>query len=105
MTTSRFTLNIAKHGGCCCGIHHIYGFPDVGLSSTEKIQGINEVVTRAVEDDDWPHAVEAVLADYQISEWRRALNAVGFKQAFKFVNGNSGNRCFVFYLDTGKIKE
>jgi hypothetical protein len=53
--------------------------------------------------EKWRSAIECVLAEPQIPEWRKPLEECGFKEVFTFLNSNSRNRCYVFYLETGGV--
>lgn len=104
------------HGGGCCGRVHLFNFDGAlgyygrfgtPLTFAEKKNGIRLAI-----DEAWgiPRlsgrgmCVEVVLVEDQMEAWSRALTGVGFKRVFDFVNENSGNRCYVFLLDTSKVK-
>ena len=109
-------LSWANHGGKCCGRQHLFAFDDVDLqpewegpelSHRDKVEGLRQYIK-----ENWPSrpgvnrglGVEVVLADYQLGTWSRALTAVGFRRVFTFRNENSGNACYVYMLDTSKLK-
>jgi hypothetical protein len=117
-------LEREEHGGGCCGITHLYNFPFGDTHSLEqKKAGLQKEIDYAVmrhryaddwierredgEDDidiakDWRHAIEVILNEHQLQHWNDVLEAVGFKQVFSFLNNNSGNECFVYYLETNR---
>lgn len=113
----RYVLSAAKHGGHCCGILHLHSFPLFGndtVSLTERTAWVQRRVTSAVaaeyqctdsecdcdQDDPWKCGIEVVLNDSQQPQWKEALEIVGFKEVFSFHNSNSGNRCYVYFLET-----
>ncbi len=104
-------MDIEPHGGFCCGITHLYNFPSTGVSEASRADKIAKWVAAAkkvYKDDgakvgpDWHSAIEAVINEIQLDNWRKPLEANGFKEVFSFHNSNSGNRCYVFYLETGE---
>lgn len=106
--------NVNEHGGGCCGIQHINEFPSSNVYTPKaRREMIAEAVAEAIseyDDDDrdladWRCALEVVLAEYQIPGWRKPLEDSGFREVFSFLNDNSGNRCYVFYLETNKPAE
>lgn len=112
-------LDLVPHGGGCCGITHLYNFPlfsSLGAATDdERIGWIRSAINQIIDDQDYVdadgeqteaknfrHAVEVVLAWDQLNEWRSALETVGFQEVFSFTNDNSGNRCHVFFIQTGR---
>jgi hypothetical protein len=112
-------LYAVEHGGQCCGIQHIHGFANFGFrgESRSKLDfvkaGIEKALNRYTSEgcdcgcglssrdlSEWSCAIECVLNEEQIDYWREAVEEAGFKQVFSFHNDNSGNDCFVFYLET-----
>lgn len=104
-------LMVDEHGGSCCGIQHIHNFYSLGetLMLSDKIKEINNAINDVIDEYDqedrldegcWRAGCEIVLASYQLSDWREAVEAVGFKEVFSFINSNSDNRCHVFYFAT-----
>jgi len=76
----------------CCGMNHLHSF---GAGSPSDIERSNF-------NDDYRDAsgtvTEVILADYQCHEDRLAmLKEKGFVFVCSFVNGNSGNRCYIFH--------
>jgi hypothetical protein len=113
---NRVELSINGHGGECCGISHVHDFPlssyfSSTLSAEEKANAIQHAVDKAVEEtkdryehpkQDHRHAIEVVLNEGQLHEWRKSLEESGFREVFEFHNDNSGNRCYVFFMQTGE---
>lgn len=99
-------VNIAGHGGGCCGIAHAYGFG----YNTEQVAQLDEQISRFEEGQDG-RVIEAVLTDSQLTQYSRAradereilanwpaeLAARGFRFVGRFRNSNSGNNCNVFH--------
>lgn len=117
------SLDVSTHGGGCCGIIHLSDFNDYdGVLSDEEgktafiKEGVDDAIQQYSENfvscncghcpsskhnkDNWHCACEVVLNEHQMKSWRNAVETVGFRQSFSFLNSNSGNRCHVFYLET-----
>ena len=100
------------HGGECCGLSHVFDFNTydsrpVEAKKAEIERAIKHAMLGAQRRWGWSwyspttrhnkgHAFEVVLISAQLSSWREALEDTGFKEVFSFVNGGSGNRCYVF---------
>lgn len=108
-------LWIESHGGHCCGINHIYGFEDVDLvgwahqmerrvTLADKVRFIENCIRSVYGEKPRRMALEAVLADFQFHDWEKALQRVGFRRVFSFVNSNTGRDIRVYYLELAKPK-
>lgn len=118
-------MGYEKHGGNCCGVFHIFDFPEnpkwrKGATAQTWLKDTIENGRAAqhdvyyrwggedsdtwVEDDEATYAVEAVLAQYQLAAWEPILIAAGFKMVLSFNNTNSGNDCFIFLGITSELK-
>lgn len=107
------------HGGECCGIWHIHGMgigptavENIGRQRITKEERLRELIQsldgEIIYDDDDDindtttynndRVKEVVLADYQLAGWQDKLIEMGFKLVASFLNSNSGNTCYVFYL-------
>lgn len=107
-------LEVEDHGGHCCGVKHLHGFPcSSQYTAAEKEQWLRDAIHRCIDqfsefDDDeqaystWRGCIEVVLAEDQLNCWCRTLEEAGFKQVFSFLNHNSGNECHVFLLETNR---
>lgn len=95
------------HGGGCCGMTHVYEFPDLKTDCTEKgnreaaIDGFLSTVTQTDTRhyaNTGSHLYEVVLLDSQLrSGWLYVLQKAGFRRVSRFLNSNSGNICNVFH--------
>lgn len=113
-------LRTPDHGGQCCGMTHIHTFPSIDATVEQKAEWINKAIDNKIagmvcddEDcfcdqpkyaDEVRHCFEVVLAESQLSGWCEALEKVGFKQVYSFLNTNSGNECSVFLFETNRPK-
>jgi hypothetical protein len=86
------------HGGGCCGMRHLCDFDeeDEGMPFKDKLALIKTGLERA--RNDGGYGIEVVLADYQFTDWQRALHRMGFRKKFEFLNGNSGRVCRVYFF-------
>lgn len=117
-----YLLLVNEHGGGCCGVKHISGFPFISSNAKtivkQKIALVKDAVDKAIDRyehyeegasknsrENWTCAINVVLIDSQLEQWQTAVEAVGFKHVLRFKNSNSGNYCNVFYLVTGKGEE
>lgn len=122
-------LDCIDHGGGCCGIMHIQGFPCRAhhgrlrdISDETRVEWIKRAVSECIyeydasfnddpEDgrvcyaDDWVMVCEVTLAGYQIADWREPLEKVGFHEVTVFENSNSGNMVHIFHLVTSGTPE
>lgn len=108
-----------EHLGACCGRGHLFDFCEVEyyikppLEFDDRVAGIRDKIKRTAgsgqvtdlggELDRKGLCIEAVINDHQ-RQWEKPLLAVGFEKVFSFVNQNSGNTCYVYLLDTSKMK-
>ena len=111
------------HGGDCCGMTHIHGFPYTErmdeLSLEDKVSLINAVMRNRLiiefsedpddederrwaikEIEDYHKCFEVVLIREQLAHWEEALITAGFNRVFSFENSNTGNQCHVFLTET-----
>lgn len=123
-------LQVATHGGNCCGAKHIHTFPydDVltaAWSLEQRIGWINSAVEECIYqtnydacgcgDTDcedcasdksditkWHVLCEVILNESQTVEWQESLEACGFKKVFSFLNSNTDNQCYLFLKETGE---
>lgn len=117
-------LYIERHGGGCCGVNHLYGFPSLtdakyAVNDDKRVEWIKLALENVVIDNydvcecencdgdcgypasnTFKCAIEVILSAGQLAEWRGPLETSGFKEVFDFYNSNSGNQCHVFYLQT-----
>ena len=88
-------MEIASHGGFCCGARHIYGF--------------STPFNQANADREWNRnfpnwsnfSCEAILTEAQLhsqrgQQWAQWLKEKGFKFVNRWRNSNSGNVCYRF---------
>ncbi len=107
-------MNISAHGGGCCGMSHLVGFPARDIVPADrrveylKGQVKNALIrlgyTTATGQRTFRHCIEATVTSYQDKIWGEALAEVGFVPSMKFHNGNSGNKVIVYLLETNKPK-
>lgn len=111
-------LCFEDHGGNCCGRFHMFAFDEVdswGLSFRDKVAGLRKVLRENYGAGELEsgvfgrppgrgYCIEVVLNEHQLKAWSRSLTTVGFKKVFSFCNANSGNDCYVYMLDTSKLK-
>lgn len=114
-------LLFEDHGGECCGRFHMFAFDEVyiwddkGPSFRDKVAGLRKVLRENYgaggialglfgRPPERGYCIEVVLNEPQLKDWSRALTTVGFKRVFSFCNANSGNDCYVYLLDTSKLK-
>ena len=107
-------LLFENHGGACCGRFHMFAFDEVeawveeDLSFRDKVAGLRKVLRENYGEGPIApgrgYCIEVVLNEHQLKAWSRSLTTVGFKRVFSFCNANSGNNCYVYLLDTSKMK-
>lgn len=100
------------HGGHCCGIHHMWGFPMCRYEDEQKerIKRFRELIIEYDEeglyDDDEgpcePVALEVTITQRQKDVWGSVLLSVGFKEVYSFRNPNTRNIVYVFFRDPVK---
>lgn len=86
-------VSIVNHGGACCGMRHIYGFGgyDWALREQETFASTLKAVPPS-------RMAEVTLTDRQcIPKRLKMLKDAGFSPTLSFVNGNTGNKVFVFH--------
>jgi len=110
---------INEHGGDCCGINHIYGFPlpftkKTVLALEKQIEMFKDDYKNYDDNEDHEGCVllEAVLNErqyrnkgdgesspnFQGKTWHQVLLEHGFKLVTVFRNINSENLCYVYHL-------
>lgn len=98
-------MHINEHGGHCCGIKHILGFPT--MASERAVSDFNILVGDFLaevdegeesEENGGTMLLEAVLTDYQLAQWGKILTGKGFKLVNSFTNVNSGNDCNIYHF-------
>lgn len=100
-------LSREDHGGGCCGVDHLFNFPDLedieedfGRKPTlkEKIAAIEPHLDRARGGE----TLEVVLTRQQAKVWERALQRCGFRRVMEFSNPNTNN-ILRMYLSTNNL--
>lgn len=116
------------HGGYCCGMTHIQGFPYDPISEVceQKVKTTSEMTNDAF--FAFPHLqgvypqetgearlkrlidetkeerkygiIEVVHTKAQSERWEETLLKHGFKRVNEHKNSNSGNTCIVYHLNT-----
>lgn len=123
------SMTMVCHGGQCCGIKHIYGFPYAPTDTVAAITAVKavmgagsemakgayfypnaepkeEAIVRLkkllafVDLHKTEHLVEIVLNDYVLKGWKTTLKKLGFKEVTKFKNSNTGSRLHVLHRVT-----
>jgi len=95
-----------QHGGGCCGISHVYWFPERADEAwlDREIKGAigdieweNQVDVEVGDRQRWRgkfgHAIEVCLTDDQMMVWAETLKKKGFKLGLRWLNDSSGNYC------------
>jgi len=110
-------LSVDEHGGQCCGIYHLFDFYDGQLQAydykkhdyvdrdatlNEKVEFIARGVKICTRSNHERMAIEVTLIQDQRKTWERALQRCGFRRVFRFVNGNTGNTVYVYFLATNQ---
>lgn len=112
-------MRIVSHGGKCCGILHIFGFgtnPDgqhpqvddngvrqhdddgLGLYDGTYLSKLDEILDMFnTRNFALPRLIEVTLVSNQ-RVWYPILEERGFRLAYEFHNGNTGNIVKVFHL-------
>lgn len=94
-------FEVTGHGGNCCGINHLYEFPDLDdAGGKEERKAMIAAFIYALQSigSDLRNIVEVVLTDEQLrSGWLRVVQRNGFKRVSRFKNSNSGNVCNIFH--------
>jgi len=115
----QYPFVVSPHGGRCCGVSHVYFFPNFTAEGPrllqENIQGWIMDMESAIEEDfryydeegnfireapQWEkenrpfsHLIEVVLIDSQMQQWGPSLKSFGFELVKRWFNDNSGNWC------------
>ena len=87
-------MSTASHGGYCCGVKHIYGFPYESNPERRKLWLESEM--EEILDDLNPRKshgqlIEVCLTDSQSKTWAPLLKEKGFRHVARWRNSNSGN--------------
>lgn len=89
------------HGGGCCGMYHIQGFP-IGedVKNLKVVKDALAAVGNQIIEPGEGRLCEIVLTDGQIEAMPvlvKGLKELGFKLKTRFKNRNSGNYCNVLH--------
>lgn len=108
-------LELADHGGRCCGLTHLFNFyRDVSEKDiNQRLSEQTEDLRNSWEDENeiscpfegYDHAFEVVLTDHQVIECGKLLKSMGFKWCFRWFNRNSGNYCNLFMYKNYSYEE
>lgn len=91
-----------EHGGDCCGVSHVVGFPprpdkdglrEFNGACEDAINDICNSQEDEVDPDNFGHLLEAVLTDFQMTQWSKELHKQGWKLQRRWLNSNSSNFC------------
>lgn len=122
-------LQAVNHGGHCCGVKHILGFPyrpndmTTGLSAVSVSIGASPEMAPGkrfypgpepqepggvrldklldyIDKYKTAHLVEAVLNKSIAANWKEFLEERGFKQVTEFKNSNTDSKLYVFHRVT-----
>lgn len=113
-----------EHGGDCCGVSHVVGFPFEGPTAENK-KVLDEVMKDAVNDlyqsamygflyegenppielSDFSHLLEACLTDPQMVVWAAHLKERGWELQRRWHNSNSGNYVNLLTYAAGTVSE
>lgn len=122
-------LQAVNHGGHCCGVKHILGFPSrpdretAGLSAVSVSIGASPEMAPGrrfypgpepiepggvrldklldyIDKYKTAHLVEAVLNKSIAANWKEFLEERGFKQVTEFKNSNTDSKLCVFHRVT-----
>ncbi len=102
---------INDHGGGCCGMYHVNDLDDdctdfvSGQGEIPSFERLQQTVNRAIEAQGDQGCIEIVLTGPMLKDWRGKVVKLGFRRVNKFVNGNSGNTCYVYHLLTNQLKK
>lgn len=76
------------HGGHCCGIRHIQGFPLHTEQAFKTFVEVDRVLSHKL--------VEVVLTTRKV-RWHDAIKTVGYKEVNRFRNPATGNTCVIYH--------
>lgn len=85
-------MYLTDHGGACCGINHIHGFPPI----PNRIR-VRELQRLIRESKDSVGLLEIVLTEGQKTGWHEVLIAEGFVLKTRARNPNTGNIINVYH--------
>lgn len=83
---------LVRHGGNCCGMHHLYGF--------YRTETVEDIQRRLLGLPRQGMTVEIILTNSQLgkmSSLGKNIQKVGFRLVNRFKNPNSGAICNVFH--------
>lgn len=98
------------HGGFCCGVFHVFAMgnsPNQLDAANEddgpetKIQKLNRIIEHhnTTQRGAQSRILEVILSPRQHNAgWPEALINLGFVESVRWVNGNTGRECRIFYL-------
>lgn len=128
-------MKLTFHGGLCCGIKTLHGFYRHGTLCDAEVQEERRNNDKFGEDvsteepfftDAAPEedvvdrfkrliefckkrrpkgAIDVTLVKSQQKEWLPLLEEYGFKEVASFINSNSSNRVYVYYLTYGQPED
>lgn len=97
--------NIDKsyHGGDCCGIQHIWDFPD--RPNKTAITDFQDCIkTSGIASEVVLTSLQKTTKNPNTSKcWDDVLRECGFKEVFSFINPNTGNVLHVYYHSTKEV--
>lgn len=112
----------STHGGACCGISHIYNFPEKFYNADainyrdDRLRCImNEAEAEArirylIEQyprqrgktpEKFNRLWEIVLTQEQRKTWGAVIEKIGFKPTLEFINSNTNHKLTVFHYQVG----
>ena len=83
------------HGGRCCGMSHITGFPTYSDAQKQRLKRLTHCHTW--ETDGKSRCIEVVLTTRKSQKWHDAVKDIGYKEVNRFVNPGTGNTCVVYH--------
>lgn len=89
---------LRNHGGFCCGVSHIYGFPENLGYKDQALRRVKEII----QDFNGRNRVtcqmlEVVLTEGQSKIFHKDLTELGFRLVTRFRNKNSRNLVNVYH--------
>lgn len=96
-------LSRNEHGGGCCGVEHLWGFPNYdegSFSFKDKVEALQQQLNL----ENGGETLEVVLTRQQAKIWERALQRCGFKRVMEFNNPNTGNILRMYLSTNNQVK-
>lgn len=97
-------LRYEYHGGCNCGITHIYDFHDYGGKNFNLEEAVKEL-KKSIEENcnnsynyGGEYLYEIILNEHKFNAFEKLVLGAGFQKVTTFTNGNSGNVIRVYHL-------